>query len=526
MKIKQFLPPVFVFLSVFVVFALYQFLWIGASQLAGNDSYTHLAKTNIFITEGFEEAKYEHMLPYTAWTDLHTDNTLVYDLLIAPLTYFPNQIIAAKLFTCLLAGVIASVFFTVSVRISKRSKLSLAATLLLFANYAFFLKFTELRSLVFSILFFFLTAAVVLYGRRRYYLLSPIAFFYTLLHTSAFLMLLPLVVVLLADLKQFKHNLLMFAYSILGMLAAVLIFPAPNFLQIFVLQPVIPLFYLRSAFEIEGAYEVKGEIRTPLNFLITNLFSTFVLLSLLAAIIRNRYFRKLTPGQSASILLFVILVTLTFISRRFSEYISPAALLMVSINAEFISRQFIKLKGILQKNAKIKLAFVLLVLISLPVFAFVFYTKFIRDNLERADLGQGLPDSYNAAVFANTRLPEGALLFNHDWTDFPFFAYYAPVHKYAAGMELGFMYLHNPYMLRFYQDFRSYRNLEIRDGELIYTLNNLNAFHLIQSEFGSNYLLMRKGKSEKTTALLLQNYQEFGLEKEFEDENYVIFNIQ
>jgi len=178
---------------------------------------------------------------------------------------------------------------------------------------------------------------------------------------------------------------------------------------------------------------------------------------------------------------------------------------------------------------KFKTYIIITTVIGIAVFGVLFYNRFLKDNLTNTDY-QGnkksnLPETYATSQFVNNHIPVGSIIYNDAWEDFPYLIYYSQNYRYAAGMELGFMYMYDSEMLRFYQDFRSNSGFEVKDNELVYKYNNKSIKDFIKQKFSSSTILVKKGKGEKMSNYLLENYQKVGLGKAFEDDFYTIYRF-
>lgn len=506
---------------------LYQFVWISPVRLGGNDSYTHLAKAEILKTSGIEEASYPAILPFTYWASINADNTLVFDYFLIVLTSISSSIAFLKVFIAIYFALAVSLFNKVLVHGQKhRSTIFLIALVGSVFNIAFFLKFTELRSLVFSIVMFFLTLALLFIYKKKYWLLIPIAFIYTLIHTTVFLMFVPIFALLVFDIKNWKKYLSMFLYCITGIFFAVLIYPSQNFYIILAIQPIIPFIYKTIPFKIDGAFEVAGDLTNPGYLLASNVVNILVLV--IGLITYTLHYSKkikldLDKYKTTSFLLFILFFLLDLFSRRFSDYLTPAMLIFLVLNIDSVFILFTKIKPFIVKN---KYLLIVVGLICMIGFSFVFYNKYLKDNFTntdyKGDIKSDLPESYGASVYINNYIEKGSVIYNNAWEDFPYFIYYSPDYKYAAGMELGFMYLYDPAMLKFYQDFRAMRDFTETGDDLIYT-DNSSFQDFIFTKFDSSVIVIKKGTSEEMSDYLLDNYYTVGVEKAYEDEFYTIY---
>jgi len=519
-----------IFASCFGLMLLYQFVWTSPDRLAGNDSYTHIAKAEILKEFGFEKASYKEMLPFTYWATINADNTLVYDLYLSILVSIFTSITALKVYISLLFAASATLFYKL---INKERRSGLYNCALVFSasvlNIAFLLKFTELRSLVFSIILFYTSLAVLFIYKKKFWLFIPISFFYTLIHTTVFLIFVPIFILIVFDIKNWRKYISAFAYVLIGIGAAVLIYPSSNFYQILAVQPIIPFIYKTASFQIQGAFEVAGDLTNPSYLLISNIVNIFALIVgtiIYFGVIRSKSKINIINIKTASFVLFLLFFILDLFSRRFSDYLTPSMIIFASLHFDDVLLLVKRAKPIVIKYKHILCVILALFLI---VFGFFFYQKYLKDNLTntdyKGDLKSNMPETYQASLFINKSVTKGEYIFNDAWEDFPYFIYYSRDYKYAAGMELGFMYLYDSEMLRFYQDFRDYNGFTETDTDLIYARTNQSFKEIIQTKFKSNTLVIKKGMNEDISNYMLDNYQKLNIKKLYEDSYYVIYSI-
>jgi len=531
--LKFFQKHKYTFLIILVAFLLmlvYQFIWISPNSLGGNDSYSYLAKAQLLRTLGLGAASYPSLLPFTFWAVIKTDNTLIFDYLVAGLLYIGTSIAFFKIVISILFACSSVVFYKVA---SQKVRYSLPVFIFIlvciFGNIAFFLKFAELRPLIFSIVLYFLTLSILFLYNNKNLFLIPIAFAYTLLHTTVFLTFVPVVALAIFDHKNWKSYLQSLLYLFIGITLAVLIYPAPNFIEILAIQPIIPFIYRTIPFKIDGAFEVAGDITNPGYLLASNVINILMLASaiLLYGLHLSKKFRfKMDRFKLTSFSLFGLFFCLDLFSRRFSDYLTPTMIVFGLLHFD----DFAKLAKLTWPFIlKHKYALISVALVLFIGFSFVFYNKYLKDNFTNTDY-QGneksdLPDPYGPAAYIDSNIAKDSYIYNDAWEDFPFFAYYAPNYKYAAGMELGFMYLYDHSMLHFYQDFRADNGFKDTGSDLIYTLCNISFKDYIHSNFKSNLLVIKKGNSEKMSKFLLDNYSRFGLKKVFENDFYTLYQF-
>jgi hypothetical protein len=518
------------FVAAFALMMLYQFVWTSADRLPGNDSYTHIAKAAILKEQGLEKASYASILPFTYWSTIRADNTLVYDYYLLVLTEVLTSIASLKVYIALVFAFTTTLF--AKIINYRQSNVLLGAGIALVAsvfNIAFLLKFTELRSLVISIITFFITLGILFIYKKRFWILIPVAFVMTLVHTTVFLLFVPIAILLVCDFKAWKKYLSAVGFIFMGIIAAIIVFPSSNFYQILVIQPIIPFIYRTIPFAIDGAFEVKGDLTNPSYLLVSNIINIVALFGglLLYGLALTRKIKfSFERFKLASFLLFVLFFILDLFSRRFSDYLTPAMIIFAILHKDEMLGLLAKVKPIFVKYKYYAIVFGLIALVG---FSYVFYDKYLKDNFTntdyRGDKKSNMPESWEASMYINKYLSDETYIYNDAWEDFPYLLYYSQNHKYAAGMELGFLYMYEPDMLRFYQDFRSNNGFVDSTNDLIYTREKVSFKQYISDNFKSKTILVKKGKTEKMSKFLLENYQRFGLDKAFDDDYYTIYRF-
>jgi len=519
-----------IFVAAFAVMMFYQFVWTSADKIPSNDSYSYLAKAAILQRSGLDAASYTHILPFTYWHMLGADNTLGFDYFMIVLTAIFTSIQALKVYIALLFAAMALIFARLLKYPSRDNRAVIALVFIsVVGNIAFFLKFIELRPLVYSIILYFLALVLLLIYRRRYWLLAPLAFVMTMIHTSVFLLFIPIFILFILDIKSWRNYLLYLGYIFGGIFLAILVFPGANFYQILAVQPIIPIIYKTIPYPIDGAFEVKGDLTNPTYLVVSNLINLCfiaVLVILYVLHFTGKRKLKLNLQKSTTALLFLLFFALDLFSRRFSDYLTPTMLLFVYWHWDDIFARIANLKPLI---IKFKTYLSIATVIGIAVFGVLFYNRFLKDNLTNTDyqgnMKSNLPETYATSQFINANIPVDSIIYNDAWEDFPYLIYYSQNYRYAAGMELGFMYMYDSEMLRFYQDFRTDSGFEIKNNELIYKYNNTSIKTFIKQKFTSSTILVKKGKGEKMSNYLLENYQKIGLSKTFEDEFYTIYQF-
>jgi len=509
-------------------FSFYEFFWIGVHKLPGADSYAYIRRAAEVLSGGLSRLNFDNYLQNSLWNDLHADYTNFFVLTLVPFAWgnlFVTDKIFIILFDLILAG---AVFFALAGRgrtsTEKRFDLYFAAGVTLFfffANIGFFLRLTEARPHLFSILFFWLEVFLIFIYRKKPWLLLPLVFIHTWWHISSFIVLVPVLLALfLSKPKDFRP----LGYSLLGLGLGLILHPQfPNHAILYFYQIAIPIVYRISPFPIDGAFENKPNWQI-LPFVTAN-FGQIVLLGVLVGLFVWSKKAKFSKLEWGSVGLFGIFGALSLVSRRFADYWAVSSVVVLWI---FRERIFWGIKGVwgfLGKNWGRRVVALVLAVAVLGALGAGVYWKYFRNDLGGVDYQGNVAANYPEDKGAGEWLAQNALpdsvIYDSAWEEFPMLMFYASHMHFSVGEELGFVYLHDRELLRIYENLRDGKELEQVEGNLIYQPLNKEFKRLLIEKFGAEYAVVKKGRTEKLPDLL----KAAGYQPVFEDDRNMVLKI-
>ncbi|MDQ2746191.1 MAG: hypothetical protein M3T96_02915, partial [Acidobacteriota bacterium] len=222
------------------------------------------------------------------------------------------------------------------------------------------------------------------------------------------------------------------------------------------------------------------------------------------------------PEKSTFFLMFVsVLLVAQFRSKRFAEYFPPFAILF----AAFSWRDFLTpLAGHLPENARRGLEnyldgenkpkhygvydvfkYIFIGLLGLFLVGWLFYNLvgvnfagIQETGLIETLRGNEANDKYRRATdWAKANIPEGELIFNCNWDDFPKLFFYDTTHRYVYGLDPNYLYTTNPELSKLIPDITSGKIAE--------------AAPLIREKFGSRWIFNDAKENEDMVAKCLES---------------------
>ncbi len=237
------------------------------------------------------------------------------------------------------------------------------------------------------------------------------------------------------------------------------------------------------------------------------------------------------PEKSAFLLMFVtILLMSQFRSKRFAEYFPPFAILFAAFSwKEFLIPTAAQLPDDFKREiepyldaakptekqgwyetAKLAAAWTLGIILSV-----VMFYNFIGIDFSENESLKKIPvlslltgikqiglltdirsnesnDKYRRATdWAKTNIPEGELIFNCNWDDFPKLFYYDRKHAYVYGLDPNYLFTKNPDLYKLIGDITSGKTED--------------AGSIIREKFGSRYVMTDAKENEDMVAKLLDS---------------------
>ncbi len=495
------------------------------------DGYYHIRWSQL-LWENFSQGKW---LPEFKWLPLtvlnsqdYADHHFLFHLLQIPFLWFFEPVLAAKVAAVIFGSLAIFSVYLMMYRYRVNYLLLWLGALLTCAN-PFFYRMNMAKAPPLTIIYTVL--GIYLLFQRKYIWLLPLMFVFVWTYS-----LYPLLwgaaavwTVILAWNEQ-RLEWRPFVYTTAGMLLGNVINPYfPNNLKLFFEHAFTKI---SSGDYVVG---VGGEWYPYSGWeLITHL--TIAMLAMLMGYIFFGPKEGKLPEKASFFLMFTtVLFFAMFKSKRFAEYFPPFAILFAAFSWQaFWAAPVVELPEDFRRDlepfldVEVKAARkdpwaapkqVASILIGLG-FLLVMYHNFIGYDLERFGLKgvrqEGMITSISnnekadkhrrAMEWVKNNIPEGELIFNADWDDFPKMFYYDQKHAYVSGLDPTYLYSKNPDLSRLFDDITNGKH---DDPALI-----------IREKFGSHYIFSDIKRHPDMYAKAMESGW---VEKVYEDdEDYVL----
>jgi hypothetical protein len=417
---------------VFVVGSMAAYALLATTQgFVSTDDYYH-SRIAAQIIEQRALRLHFPWLPLTILShDQFVDHHLLYHIYLAPWEYW-GGIIGAKLAQALVFGGICLAFWSLLRRLQVRYAVLWTAALFGVST-PFIYRALMVRTQAAAVLLLLVALHLLVARRDRW--LVVLAFAFAWLYDG--FVLLPIVVTLygvaswIAD-REFNWKPVV--YTLFGTLLGLCINPYFPENVVFITS------HLGEKFDIASNIRVGTEWYpyTTAVFLENSLGAFLALVAGLLA----PSFRKTGRDrvETATLLMALLTLFMTFQSRRFVEYFPAFALLF---GAVAWGRGGIQWRSYLPKFVfKPSVARLQVFVLALPVFILVYITW----NSVRADIQNGENADYmaGAARWLQTHTEPGTMIFQTDWDDFPYLFYLNTQNTYLIGLDPTYLEVAHP----------------------------------------------------------------------------------
>ena len=459
--IKKYIPYLSVFILFFIIFSLIQF---STPNLAGADGYYHIKNAYLLRTQGF--INNFPWLQFTIWKDNFSDFHFLFHILLVPFTY-GDLIFGAKLATIIFNSLVFLVFYWILKQ--NKIKFSFFWTILLFcASQIFIFRLNLLKTQSISIIFLFLGFYLII--KKKYFLLFVLSFLYSWTYGASLILLFFIFSFFCLNLFiNRKADLKLLIYSGIGLLGGLIINPyfPKNFYYLYIQIFKAGIFHsIPVGMEWFPITDLANFARA--NLLVLICFAIGITSSVITRSGTTKQSRENTglprspySGSFAmtkeqadrndkKVILYSLFIislfffVLTLKANRFVEYWVPFTVLFGAFGADSLTRlslppslQSSPMTLKKQTNKKIIKFFTAITLLGL-VSANISYASWAID--------QGIKyDQYkDAAEWLNKNTPQGSIVFNANWGDFPQLFFYNHHNYYIIGMDPTFMYAADP----------------------------------------------------------------------------------
>ncbi len=498
------------------------------------DGYYHIRWSQL-LWENFSQGKW---LPEFKWLPLtvlnpqdYADHHFLFHLLQIPFLWFFEPVLAAKVAAVIFGSLAIFSVYVMMYRYRVNHLLLWLGALLTCAN-PFFYRMNMAKAPPLTIIYTVL--GIYLLFERKYIWLMPLMFVFVWTY-SLFPMLLiaSLIWTVIIAWNEKKVEWRPATYTFAGMVLGNLINPYfPHNLGLF-FEHFITKF--KSGDFTVG---VGGEWYPYTGWeLITHL--TIAMLAMLLGYILFGPKEGKLPEKATFFLVFAtILFFAMFRSKRYAEYFPPFAILFAAFSwqafwaapvvelPEDFRRDLEPFLDVEVKAAKKDPLVVPQQVASIIIGVFflgLMYYNFIGIDLERFGLKdvkqEGMitsignnekADKHRRAMeWVKNNIPEGELIFNADWDDFPKMFYYDQKHSYVSGLDPTYLYSKNPDLSRLFDDITNGKH---DDPALI-----------IREKFGSHYIFSDIKRHPDMYAKAMESGW---VEKIYEDDEDYILRIR
>lgn len=414
------------FLS-FLFFYHYQF---QSNYIPDIDGYYHIKLAYLLREQGFIEN-----FPWASlslWADQFSDKEFLFHLFLIPFTYFENLEYGAKLATVTLASFAITSFYII-LKLNKVRFSWFWFLLLTSAGGYFLYRINVPRAQIMSVSFVLWAIHFVINQKRKS--LFFLSWIYTYAYTAFFL---PFGFALIQTGYLFffekKSDFKTPLYAFLGMLLGSLLHPYfPNNLLFFYVQNFYVFFMSQAKVDLH----MGGELY-PMDTKQMLLVNTSVILAYFSVFFHRLISQdKVNVKVATTFLISLVLIILTFISKRFAEYSSPVTLMFcalyfkpylddLSIKNLFKSKPF--------KTSFIGLSLLILILILQYRSYIDVYPQFRR----------GPSNFQSAALKLKEYTDENEVVYTCDWDDAPELFFFNHYNRYLIFLDPNFMYYKDP----------------------------------------------------------------------------------
>lgn len=497
------------------------------------DGYYHIRWSQL-LWENFSQGKW---LPEFKWLpltvlgpDVYADHHFLFHLLQIPFLWFFEPEMAAKVGAVVFGSAAIFSVYLMLYRYKVDHLLLWLGALLTCAN-PFYYRMNMGKAPPLTIIYTVL--GIYLLFQRKYIWLAPLMFIFVWTY-SLFPMLwgaaLIWTIILGWNERRFEWRPL--AYTSIGMVAGNLINPYfPTNLYLF-LEHFITKFK-SGAF----AVGVGGEWYPYESWdLITHL--TVAMIAMLVGYIFFGPKNGKLPEKATFFLMFAsVLFFAMFRSKRYAEYFPPFAILFAAFSWQAFWQPAVvempdefrrDLEGFLddetnKKKDPLQLAKQMAAGAIGFIFLLLMFWNFIGVDLEKWGLKgvkqEGMitsiknnekADKYRRAMeWIKQYVPEGEVIFNADWDDFPKMFYYDQTHTYISGLDPTYLFSKNPELFRIHEDIVNGKHDE---GAL-----------MVREKFGSNYIFSDINTHPDMYAKLMESGW---VDKVYEDDEAYVLRVR
>jgi hypothetical protein len=480
------------------IFAVLWYIQSGTAGIIDPDGYYHIRWSRL-LWENLPQGQ----LPRFSWLpltilkeDLYVDHHFLFHVMQIPFTWGTDLVFGAKL-SAVVYGALA-ILACYALLLWERVRYPVAWLVVLLAcSGPFLFRMSLPRAPAVTVAT--LVLAIWLLYTRRYVWFGVLSFLLVWMYS-----LFPLIGVLAGMwavgvwLEEGKIEWKPVAAAAAGMLVGLLVNPyfPENWL----------LFYEHVRMKVQGSFEVSvGNEWYPYESWYLLVSSVVAWIAQVVGWATMRPERREGRARTILLLLFsTFLLVLTMKSRRFIEYWPPFAVLFAAsaLKPHLERWTWETIPDGWPKRA------VAVGVFAATLLAGVVLTTNVRET-RRSVSGESDPNIYaGAATWLRENTPEGSLVFNTDWDDFPMLFHHDTHNAYASGLDPTYLLYANPELSELYE--------EITLGK------KKNPAAIIRDRFGSRYAFTDSGHGD-----FIRNATDGGQMKVvYEDEHALVLEVQ
>lgn len=530
-----------------IVFSFLQFLPEATGTVVDPDTFYHLKITELISQNGIIQDF--PWLQFTTWNGNFIDHHLLFHVILIPFTFF-NPFIGIKIETILSATAFV-VIFSLILRKLKVKWQWLWVSFLLLGSVSFLFRISLGRAQNISLIILFLGIYLFL-GKptpRKYFTLFALSFLYVWSYGG--FILLPAIgsLVNFVDWLKIKkiNSFKPFFISSAGIISGLVLNPyfpkSLGFLKIQMFQIPFTADIVKKGMEWNSILLYWQDTLRD-NFLVLLLFILSVLLLARKIFVLSTRRLKIPLNSPFSkeeiinifreyqlLLIASLFLLLTLKSQRFIEYFIPSALLFTaySLSNDPITTRLVRKIQIFFRANKDQLShslnkdrpknnfFPRLIIIS--CFALISISLALYTLITTSwYLGRGWKnDEYErAAKWLSKNTPQGSIIFNMDWDNFPELFYYNTHNYYIVGMDPTFMYEYDKEL--YWTWYHITVDWSLCNKEDCAEKNSEGVTAAIKNKFHAKYIFIEK--TSQVEKILSRQ-----LEKAFEDKTVVIYEL-
>jgi len=501
------------------------------------DGYYHI-KWSALLWDSFRQG---HWLPTFEWLPLtvlnpadYADHHFLFHLLQIPFLWFFEPVTAAKVAAVVFSTLAIFSVYWLLFRYGVKHLLIWFAAILVCSN-AFYYRMNMAKAPPLTIIISVL--GIHLLFQRKYVWLAPLMFAFVWTYSLFPLLLFAAIIwTIIIGWNERRIESRPVAYTLGGMILGNIINPYfPNNLLLFA-EHFTEKFKIGSDFVVA----VGGEWYPYTGMELLMIFPV-ALLAMLIGYILFVPRRSTLPEKAAFFLMFTsILLAAQFRSKRFAEYFPPFAILFAAFSwNSFMTTKTVELPEEFKReidpyldapkpnetqawwNAA-KQASVWVLGISLAIFWLYSLIGIHRWGFDEAGMIDNIAsnepaDKYRRAMEWATGLdesgadniPQGALIFNCTWDDFPKLFFYDTKHTYVYGLDPNYLYSENPDLYKTLKD--------ITEGKVD------DPAPIIRDKFGSHYIF---ADAKENTDMIAKALESGWVETIYEDDEARLLKIR